>query len=398
MGSSPGATRRRALVAKSQGGLAVGEEEMSPAPNGGSDNAGRRGWRRKRRGVSLPSPRCLLPRWMPCKLFLKCRNSEGEKEEVVADEEGVEGGCVSCVSSLGSAAGAEPVVPAGREEEVVSTSEAKPSASEGGQHPVHHEGRETKGSVHMPQKTYVNIGMGASLVLLLTRSVTEFNKMIELRSEMEILLKEVKEAVQKKGSSPNTSDLKNNPAFSCSDSWGDTEQCNDIPTQGPHPCLKSLEAPCTAKHYSHPIANCKKDYEDAKSLRIDQMEAELESELEILQLKFHRQDSSDQHGMELPSEKTVHSEGFSVNLGGHSGCKERVVEEVDGRDHYGVCPYELTRRLHELLETRQEERITELETALQLAHIKLHEKEMEVCWWRDTARLVSQHKEETLFR
>ena len=58
---------------------------------------------------------------------------------------------------------------------------------------------------------------------------------------------------------------------------------------------------------------------------------------------------------------------------------------------YGVPPTELKRRLHELLEARQQERIEELEAALECAMHKLREKEIEVSWWKDTARLISQH-------
>lgn len=54
----------------------------------------------------------------------------------------------------------------------------------------------------------------------------------------------------------------------------------------------------------------------------------------------------------------------------------------------GVCPLELERRLHELLEMRQEERIKALESALQCAMEKLHENQRELSWWKDTARLV----------
>jgi hypothetical protein len=59
--------------------------------------------------------------------------------------------------------------------------------------------------------------------------------------------------------------------------------------------------------------------------------------------------------------------------------------------HCGVPPTELQRRLHELLEAKQQERIKELEAALECAMHKLREKEIEVSWWKDTARLISQH-------
>lgn len=59
--------------------------------------------------------------------------------------------------------------------------------------------------------------------------------------------------------------------------------------------------------------------------------------------------------------------------------------------HYGIHPYELERRLHKVVEARQQEHIRELEAALECARHKLHEKEIEISWWKDTAKLISQH-------
>lgn len=67
--------------------------------------------------------------------------------------------------------------------------------------------------------------------------------------------------------------------------------------------------------------------------------------------------------------------------------QEVCIEEL----HTGVRPIELERKLHELLELRQQERIKELEEALECAEHKLSEKELEVTWWKDTSRLISQH-------
>lgn len=57
----------------------------------------------------------------------------------------------------------------------------------------------------------------------------------------------------------------------------------------------------------------------------------------------------------------------------------------------GVPPYELERRLHEVLETRLQEQKRELEAALKWARYKLRENEKEISWWKDTARLMSKH-------
>ena len=61
----------------------------------------------------------------------------------------------------------------------------------------------------------------------------------------------------------------------------------------------------------------------------------------------------------------------------------------EGEQHSGVPPNELERRLHELIESRQEERIKELEAALDCANQMLHEKEREVVWWKDAAQHIT---------
>lgn len=70
------------------------------------------------------------------------------------------------------------------------------------------------------------------------------------------------------------------------------------------------------------------------------------------------------------------------------------LEEPAG-DPHGVRPNELERKLHELLEARQQERINELEAALEYTKRKLHEKEIEVNQWKHSARLFSQQFSET---
>lgn len=59
--------------------------------------------------------------------------------------------------------------------------------------------------------------------------------------------------------------------------------------------------------------------------------------------------------------------------------------------NFGVPPYELERRLHELLEERQQEQIKELESALECAKGKIRKTELEVAWWKNTTHLISQH-------
>lgn len=84
------------------------------------------------------------------------------------------------------------------------------------------------------------------------------------------------------------------------------------------------------------------------------------------------------------------SEGsFSIRFG------EADFQEAEAADPHGVAPHELERRLHELLEARQQERIDELEAELEHTKLVLREKEIEASWWKDTVRLFPQQYPET---
>uniref|UniRef100_N1QS99 Uncharacterized protein n=1 Tax=Aegilops tauschii TaxID=37682 RepID=N1QS99_AEGTA len=88
----------------------------------------------------------------------------------------------------------------------------------------------------------------------------------------------------------------------------------------------------------------------------------------------------------------------------HQDNEEEEEGDTDEEDeeskpcHGGVPARVLERRLHELLQSQHEQRIAELETELQRAQRKLRDKEREVSRWRDTAKLVSRHKDESRLR
>ncbi|KAL0393952.1 UNVERIFIED_CONTAM: protein POLAR LOCALIZATION DURING ASYMMETRIC DIVISION AND REDISTRIBUTION [Sesamum latifolium] len=97
---------------------------------------------------------------------------------------------------------------------------------------------------------------------------------------------------------------------------------------------------------------------------------------------------STQQYSEIDVEDSAPEWNLNVNT-----CFEEVNEqhEPSYNEFYGVPPQELARKLHELLETRQQERINELESALDYAMERVEEKERELSWWRDTASLICHH-------
>jgi len=106
-------------------------------------------------------------------------------------------------------------------------------------------------------------------------------------------------------------------------------------------------------------------------------------------------------------------DGETDNGGGGDESQDRYDEEEEDEDdecvgdeesgikspaHGGVSARELERRLHQLLQSRHEARIAELESALERARRKLKETEREACRWRDTAKLATRFADESRLR
>ena len=82
-------------------------------------------------------------------------------------------------------------------------------------------------------------------------------------------------------------------------------------------------------------------------------------------------------------------DSFSIN------CEEEInALENDSHEYHGVCAHVLERKLHELLEMRQQEKIEELESALECAEKRLREKEIELELWKETHWIALHNKEE----
>ncbi|KAA8521700.1 hypothetical protein F0562_012373 [Nyssa sinensis] len=228
-----------------------------------------------------------------------------------------------------------------------------------------------------------NLGVGFGLVYLITASKNELSKMMELRTQMEILLQDVKEELQsqRRETLSKTSDSNDNLAHSIADALESSHVNGCVPLQN----LTSLENPADSETHLvyNQSLNCDACRQEKCVEGMDQLEAELEAELELLQLHLDAEvvlKRPKQQQMEVPDEDTAPEGSLSGSFG-------EVVDppEAGTREHFGVPPNELQRRLHELLEARQQERIKELEDALECAKHKLNEKEREVSWWKDSA-------------
>ncbi|CAL5051456.1 unnamed protein product [Urochloa decumbens] len=262
----------------------------------------------------------------------------------------------------------------------------------------------------------MNLGLGASLVLLLSKSAVELNKMVELRAQMEALVSEIRQAARWKESASNGGA----PAVS-EESNGSSAATTAVKDPIAFPAAENDAA-----------SNCSRTTARAGAVVMDQLEAELQAELGRMQRAggtdrtAHGGDHriAPMEGLELPLLKVKTKAGKAI-VDGAAAAKDHgeVVdgnvddeeeeeydeaeeedeeEDEEGYDedgtsppHGGVSARALERRLHELLQKRQQERIVELESALDAAQRRLHEKEREVVWWRDAAKLVSHRRDES---
>lgn len=68
-------------------------------------------------------------------------------------------------------------------------------------------------------------------------------------------------------------------------------------------------------------------------------------------------------------------------------------EDID-RTTYSLSPIELERRLHEVLQKRQEDHIAELEADLKITEDELLDKEKELSWWKEHVSQLLEEKNE----
>lgn len=237
-----------------------------------------------------------------------------------------------------------------------------------------------------------SLGVACGLVYLIGASKTEITKMVEVRKQMEMLLQNFREELQNKNSSFKSTEIEDCVAYSTNHIQESSNSSSQISLQMDSTWTTSLVIP-----ESETILECDDSSRPVVREReqpltgMDELEAELEAELELLELHLDTE-----RPLVLPEHqrlKGVMDTASSVSYSTSSTSAEVIDPHEAARIevHSEVPPLELERKLHELLESRQQERIQELEEALECAKLKLREKELEVSWWKDTARLMSQH-------
>ncbi|XP_010447546.1 PREDICTED: protein POLAR LOCALIZATION DURING ASYMMETRIC DIVISION AND REDISTRIBUTION-like isoform X2 [Camelina sativa] len=185
----------------------------------------------------------------------------------------------------------------------------------------------------------LEMGIGSILLYLVIASKTELDKMTNLRMQMEMFLLNAKEELQKK-------EVEANPPMSSNEASGYQFSPQEFSNLASSIFQESSTSILLQEEYT--------EFEVSKPDRSSKLQAE-ENEV----------------------------------------TKSHIPEMVVADERSGVCPFELEKKLHELLETRQQEELLKLETALSRVERRLQEKETEVSWWKDAARLLAQRVPES---
>ncbi|KAI8531345.1 hypothetical protein RHMOL_Rhmol11G0129400 [Rhododendron molle] len=212
-----------------------------------------------------------------------------------------------------------------------------------------------------------NMALGFGLFYLLAASKNEVTKMIELWKELEMLLQNAKEKLQSQNRAILSKPSESNVISTCSiiDVQESLFSNGSVSLQSQFLFLNRVDSE-TPKLCDQSLT-CKTSRQEKCIQGMDQLEAELEAELEQMQIHLDTGDSLEytkQHKVEVTVEDTTPGQSLDTNLGEEFHYPEATVE------HFGVPPEELERRLHEVLALRQEERIKELEAALECANRK----------------------------
>ncbi|XP_027356570.1 protein POLAR LOCALIZATION DURING ASYMMETRIC DIVISION AND REDISTRIBUTION [Abrus precatorius] len=236
--------------------------------------------------------------------------------------------------------------------------------------------------------TSFKLGVGCGLLYLIAASKNEVGKMVELRKEMEMLLQNVKGELQNKDALFKPLKHSDALAFSITDIQEVSSSNSHLSVHSHTPYIRP-ESEGNVVHNG--FLECNISEQDECAEEINELQAEFEVELQRLQMYLDGEaafEDAQQERIDVEvTVKDAQAKSHSSSLMEPQGASSDV--------SFGVPPVELERRLHELLEARLQERITELESALECTTQKLIEKEIEVTWWKDTARLISQHVPET---
>lgn len=241
-----------------------------------------------------------------------------------------------------------------------------------------------------------NFGLGFGVVFMVTSSKKEIEKLRELQKQTERLVKDLKEEVSRRNVSNDSSQIVQNGEDLLSEhhyAKREIEDAKDRMASVSQSSSGRLESGISENGCNSSAQSIITTESTPEHSGMAQLEAELEAELERMELNLTAEISCELEtfsGSEMPG-NIVYND---LDVSGTPGKKSSHDQENIDRANDGVSPIELERRLHELLQKRQEDHITELEADLKITEDKLVDKEKELSWWKERVCQLLQENDE----
>ncbi|MCO5594530.1 hypothetical protein L7F22_048562 [Adiantum nelumboides] len=234
-----------------------------------------------------------------------------------------------------------------------------------------------------------NFGVGVGMMFTVMSNIREVRRLTLLLKEAESLIKDLEDELE--GQDELKSDLGtlNHGAM--------LEQRHIFVTNTFRKVKSATDSLCSMQMIlpHEPAASSRIEHVPSKDM--SKLERELEAELERMELSLgDGEDPKLQHkstcssecgevGKLVRGELTILGLPHEIEADSQEDSSSSSHEELQGRS-YAVSPRALAKRLHEVLEARQEEKISELEAELKSLNSKLQAKEEEVRWLKDKSR------------
>eukprot|EP01018_Ginkgo_biloba_P014157 Gb_19929 [translate_table: standard] len=241
------------------------------------------------------------------------------------------------------------------------------------------------GAAKAREEFFFNFGLGFGVMFMVTSSKNEIEKLRELLKETESLVKNLQQEINRRDlcASSQIVHTANNSISGChQDTNEETKKRKDEVGFGSQSSSASLAAEISTEEYDGSAHSIITTETMSRHSGMAQLEAELEAELERMQLDLTdgRSEQGSFAGIEMMDTIVDNVDSSTSEIPGKKSNHER--ENVCG-GNYSVSPIELEKRLHQLLQKRQEEHIAELEADLKSTENKLLDKEKELSWWKE---------------
>ncbi|KAJ9181609.1 hypothetical protein P3X46_009724 [Hevea brasiliensis] len=229
------------------------------------------------------------------------------------------------------------------------------------------------GSCSSKDSSLFGCGLGIGIMYMMSAGKAEISKLSHAMDKTSKIVQELRTDLYKRKTAQvaaSTKDLiSKNDLIYYRSGTGHNNDPKDVKVSG-IPMIDDVECPSSVLT----------EEPEPQQLEMDQLEAELASELQKLPWSYN--EASEHEGFRLPNmDKNEASSGGLHELEGQSSISYQC---------HGVLPSELDQKLSRLLIEQQENQIEELESELHSAQSKLHEKEAELQALKDCVKRLNE--------